>query len=101
MFKREHQHELQGLDDLVNYAFLIHKDPAVVLLKDLGFLRGFYFQGPDLDYSASEELERLSYISSQAFKNCGDGWMLHVHSFRKGVFGYLPRAEFPDPVSAL
>ena len=98
---REHREELVGFDDLLNYAFLIRgaqtHEPAVVLLKDGALLRAWYFQGPDLDYAAEEELERLSLLVSQAFRHCGDGWMLHVHSVRRPCPGYLPPGAFRVP----
>ena len=48
-----------------------------------------------------EELERLSLLVAQAFRHCGDGWMLHVHSVRRPCPGYLPPGAFPDATSAL
>jgi type IV secretion system protein VirB4 len=101
MWKREHHEALTGVDDLVNYAFLIHEQPGIMLLKDGAFLRAWYFQGPDLDYAVPEELERLSHVTSQAFQRCDNGWMLHVHSFRREQRGYLEWTVFPDPTSAL
>src|SRR5262245_9671874 len=101
MWKREHRAELTGVDDLVNYAFHIQDNPGVILLKDGAFLRAWYFQGPDLDYAVPEELERLSQIVSSAFQRCGNGWMLHMHSFRREVPLPLSPALFPDPTSAV
>ncbi len=98
---REHREDLLGVDDLVNYAFLIQDEPAVALLKDGALMRAWYFRGPDLDYAAEEELERLSLLGAQAMRPCGDGWMLHVHSIRRPCQGYLPRGAFPDATSAL
>ncbi len=98
---REHREELTGYDDLLNYAVFLQDEPAVVLLKDGALLRAWYFRGPDLDYAAEEELERLSLLAAQAFRPCGDGWMLHVHSIRRPCQGYLPRGAFPDATSAL
>src|ERR1051325_8807409 len=101
MWKREHYEALTGVDDLVNYAFLIHQRPGIALLKDGAFLRAWYFQGPDLDYAVPEELERLSHVTAQAFPRCGNGWMLHVQCIRRAQRGYLDRTIFPDPTSAL
>lgn len=101
MWKREYSTALMGVDDLVNYAFPVHEDPGVILLKDSAFLRAWYFQGPDLDYAVPQELERLSRIVSNAFERCGNGWMLHVHSFRRRHQGYLEPCPFPDPTSRL
>src|SRR5262249_55625898 len=98
---REHREELTGYDDLLNYACVLQDEPAIVLLKDGALLRAWYFRGPDLDYAAEEELERLSLLAAQAFRPCGDGWMLHVHSIRRPCQGYLPRGAFPDATSAL
>jgi type IV secretion system protein TrbE len=98
---REHREELTGYDDLLNYACFLQDEPAVVLLKDGALLRAWYFRGPDLDYAAEEELERLSLLAAQALRPCGDGWMLHVHSIRRPCPGYLPRGAFPDTTSAL
>ena len=101
MWKKEHRDTLVGVDDLVNYAFLVNEKPGVALLKDGAFLRAWYFQGPDLDYAVPEELERLSQVASNAFHRSGNGWMLHVHSFRRAQQGYMERTAFPDPTSAL
>jgi type IV secretion system protein TrbE len=102
---REYREELVGCDDLLNYAFLSRgehtHEPAIVLLKDGALLRAWYFQGPDLDYAAEEELERLSLLVANAFRHCGDGWMLHVHSVRRPCPGYMPPGAFPDATSAL
>ena len=87
MWKREHREALTGMDDLVNYAFLVHQEPGVALLKDGAFLRAWYFQGPDLDYAVPEELERLSQVTSHAFQRCGNGWMLNLPSFRRAQRG--------------
>ena len=68
---REHREELVGFDDLLNYAFLIRgaqtHEPAVVLLKDGALLRAWYFQGPDLDYAAEEELERRAKSNEKRY----------------------------------
>jgi type IV secretion/conjugal transfer VirB4 family ATPase len=88
-----------GLDDVLNYAFLIA--PGVMLLKDGALLTAWYFQGPDLDYSAPEEMERLSAQLSSAATRCGTGWMWHLDLIRRPALGYMSQGAFPHPTLAL
>lgn len=95
----EHQTEPTGVEDLINYAFPVA--PGVMLLKDGGLLTGFYYQGQDLDYSAPEEMERLSSHVNTAMMRCGTGWMVHVDLIRREAQGYMPEGAFTDPLLAL
>jgi type IV secretion system protein TrbE len=88
-----------GIDDVLNYAFLIA--PSVLLLKDGGLLTAWYYQGPDLDYAAPEELERLSAQLSAAATRCGTGWMWHLDLIRRPALGYMPPGAFTHPTLAL
>ena len=84
-----------GVDDLVNYAFFVA--PGVLLLKDGAVLTAWYYQGPDLDYAAPEEMERLSAQVSAAATRCGTGWMWHLDLFRRPALGYMRHGAFTHP----
>lgn len=88
-----------GVDDLVNYAFFVA--PGVLLLKDGSVMTAWYYQGPDLDYAAPEEMERLSAQVSAAATRCGTGWMWHLDVIRRPALGYMPRGAFAHPTVAL
>lgn len=95
----EHATEPTGIDDLVNYAFLVA--PSIMLLKDGALLTAYYYQGPDLDYASPEEKAHLSAQVNAAGLRCGTGWMWHVDMTRQPAMGYMPQGAFTHPTLAL
>src|SRR5215510_7321567 len=91
-----------GFEEHLNYWLPLCDNPTVLGLKGGEFLRAWDLLGPDLRYASEEERARLSAIQSQAFRLVADnGWVLQSHRLCDEQTGYLPRADFPDPTSAL
>ncbi len=94
--------EPEGFERELNYERFVCDDPVVIQQRDWSFLRAWDLQGPDLRYASDAERERLSALVSQALRlYAADGWAVYVHHCCRERPGYLPRASFPDPTSAL
>lgn len=94
--------EPEGFERELNCERFLCDASVVIQQRDWSLLRAWDLHGPDLHYASDTERERLSMLVSHAFRLCADdGWAVHVHHFCLERTGYLPRAEFPDPTSAL
>ena len=96
---REHRAEPAGLDDLLNWAFLVAD--GVAMQKDGSFLAGWCYRGPDAAASSASELGALSRHVADALLPYGDGWMFHVDAVRRPSATYAPPGAFPDAATAL
>ena len=96
---REHRTEPAGLDDALNWGFLIAD--GIVLQKDGSFLAGWRYRGPDTASSSANALDALSRHVADALVPYGDGWMFHADAIRRPARAYAPPGAFPDAVTTL
>jgi type IV secretion system protein VirB4 len=74
--------------------------PGVVTMKNGSFLIGYFYEGPDLESAAAEDIEHLHAMTNTAMRRLGNGWMVHFESVRKPADGY-PTNHFTEPVNRI
>jgi type IV secretion system protein VirB4 len=87
-----------GLPTLLLPGFMV--EDGVLLQRDGSFSASWAFRGPDQIAWSDEEKDGFADLANRAF-HFGSNWMIQVDAIRTAVEGYLPPAEFPDPVSQL
>ena len=71
--------------------------PGVLLHADGALSATVRYRGPDPDSSTEDELVGLGRTCLQAFRNLGDGWLLHFDLHRVPASDYPEAGAFPDP----
>lgn len=70
--------------------------PGVVQQKDMSWLAGFRFSGPDAVAAPNGELNRIADRVAEAVARLTDDWIVHVDLYRRTAVGYAPCGAFPE-----
>ncbi len=88
-----------GFSDLLQFAYLV--EDGIVLNKDGALLTTIQFQGKDLSFGTTNELDQRTTIFNRMLNFLTDGWMLHIDNIRIPSIDYPTTAYFPCPVARL
>ncbi len=88
-----------GVSDLLPWAAEV--DDGIIVCKNGAFCASFIYSPKDAAFAMPEERELCSQYLNNAFKELGNGWVIHVDAVRRASPGYPTpdRNFFPDPVS--
>lgn len=88
-----------GVSDLLPWAAEV--DDGIIVCKNGAFCASFIYAPKDAAFATPEERELCSQYLNNAFKELGNGWVIHVDAVRRASPGYPTpdRNFFPDPVS--